>query len=71
MLKCVADDRPSAHRLPDQHRSVDLQMVEQGAEIARVRAIEQALGIGREAKAALIERDAFERSHEVGDLLPP
>jgi hypothetical protein len=46
-------------------------MVEQGTEIARMRAIEQAVGIGREAEAALIDRDALEGSHEVGHLLPP
>ncbi len=46
MLERVADDRPSAHRLPDQNSLVDLQMVEQRREVARVRAIEQAVGIG-------------------------
>ena len=60
MLERIADDRPSAHRLPDQHGLVDLQMIEDGAEIARMRAIEQVVGVGREAEAALVNRDALE-----------
>src|ERR1700693_5002108 len=36
-----------------------------------MRIAEGAVGIGRKAEAALVDRDAIEPSHEVRQLLPP
>jgi hypothetical protein len=64
--------RPAAHRLRDERRALDAEMVEQRAQvIGERRAAGPAGDVGRHAEAAMVERHAGEALAEVRHLLPP
>ena len=67
----VAERAAAAHRLRDERRALDAELVEQRLEVVDEARGALALRVAGSAEAALVDRDATEALAEGGELLPP